>query len=53
MDIVTTGAPDATPVHDALNEVIPLHSVFVSSPVSEMSEGGLSEFVVFELPEML
>ena len=36
--------------HQAGDEIVSLHPVFVRSPIAEMGESRLAEFVVFELP---
>ena len=38
MHIVAVEAGHTAPIHDALNEVVPLHPVLVSRTVSEMHE---------------
>src|SRR6185369_4334013 len=48
--IVTAETADAPPVHQALDEVVPLHPILVTGTVREMREGGLPELVLFELP---
>ena len=50
--VVAIEAGDSTPIHHALHEIIALHSVFVSSAISEVRECSLAEFVFFERPEV-
>src|SRR5665213_2961410 len=53
MRIVATEASDAARIHQAGNEVIALHMIFVRSPIGEMRECRLAEFVLFQLPEII
>ena len=50
--VVATKARDAATVHHALYEIIALHAVFVSGAIREMREGGLAQFVFFQLPKI-
>ena len=50
--VVTGSAGDAVLVHNALHEIIALHPVLVRGSVRKVSEGRLSEGVVFEHPEV-
>ena len=50
MYIMARCTGDALLVHHTLHEVIALHSVFVSGPVSKMSERCLPQCVIFESP---
>ena len=51
--VVTTGAGDAAPIHDALYEIVALHAILVRCTVRKMSEARLAELVLFELPIIL
>lgn len=53
MDIMARVASDSVSVHDALDEVVTLHAVFVRSTVREVVETGLAEGAVLEFPEIL
>ena len=48
--IVTGSTGDAVLIHDALNEVIALHPVFMRSSVREVRERRLTQGDVFEFP---
>ena len=48
--VVAGSAGHAVPVHHALHEVVALHPVLVRGAVGEMSEIGLAQRDVFELP---
>lgn len=48
--VMARGAGYTLAVHHALYKIIALHSVFVSRPVGEMSEGRLPKCVIFEFP---
>ena len=50
MHIMAGRACDTVLVHNALHEVIPLHSVLVCGSVREMGERRLTQGDVFELP---
>ena len=52
VDIMAAETRDAPPVHEALNEVIALHSILVRGPVGKVREGRLSQFVLLQLPEI-
>jgi hypothetical protein len=52
VNVVTTEARDTSRIHDALDEVVPLHPVFVPGGIGKMRERGFSEFVLLELPEV-
>ncbi len=51
--IVATEAGDAATVHDALHEIISLHTIFVGCAVGEMREGGLAELMFLKHPIIL
>ena len=53
MNIVAIETRHAAAIHDALNEVVALHSILVTRPVGEMHEVRFAEFVLLELPEIL
>jgi hypothetical protein len=53
MNIVATEAGNPAPVHNALNEVVPLHAVLMRSPIRKMREGRLAQLVLLELPKIL
>src|SRR5262245_54991126 len=42
-------AGDASPIHDALHEVVALHPVLVGGAFREVHETGIAEFVILEL----
>lgn len=50
--VVAIEAGDSAPVHHALHEIIALHSVFMSSAISEVRECSLAQFVFFERPKV-
>ena len=50
--VVAIEAGDSAPVHHALHKIIALHSVFVSSAISEVRECSLAQFVFFERPKV-
>ena len=50
--IVTTEAGDAARIHQALDEIIPLHSVLVCCPVRKMREGRFSKLVFLQSPKV-
>src|SRR5262249_18334810 len=50
--VMATEAGDSTPVHDTLNKVITLHAILVTGPVGEMHKVGLTQFMLFETPEV-
>src|SRR5207253_7333130 len=52
MNIVAIETLHPAAIHDALNEVIALHSILVTRPVGEMHEIRLTEFVLLQLPEI-
>src|SRR5262249_31087597 len=53
MWIMAGKAGNPTRVHQALNVVIALHSVFVRSAVREVCKAEFAELVFFQLPEVL
>ena len=53
MHVMTTEASDAARIHEAGNEVVALHAILVGSPVGEMRERCLAEFVLFQFPEIV
>jgi hypothetical protein len=52
MNIVATKARDATTVHHALHEIIPLHPVLVTSAVGKMHECCFAQLVLLEPPKI-
>ena len=52
MNVMATETRHPTPVHDALNEIVTLHTIFMAGPVGEMHEIGLAQFVFFKPPEI-
>ena len=52
MNIMAAEAGDAAPIHQALHEIVSLHSILMGCSVREMGEGSLSQFVLFQLPEI-
>ena len=50
--IVATETRDAACVHEALNEIVALHAVLVSSAVGKMREARFAELVLFKLPKI-
>lgn len=50
VDIVTGGTRDAASVHQALHEIIALHTILVGGAVCVVREGGFAEGVLFQLP---
>jgi hypothetical protein len=53
MGIVAAEALHAAVVHDALNKIIPLHSVLVSCSLCEVRERSLAQLVLFQTPEIV
>jgi hypothetical protein len=43
----------ASGIHQALDEVIALHAVFVCGAIGEVGESCLAQFMLFELPEFV
>ena len=52
MRIVATETGDAPSVHEAGDEIIPLHPVLVSGPVREVCESCFPDLVFFQSPEV-
>ena len=52
VNVVATEAAHAVRIHLAGDKIVALHPVLVGGAVREMSEGGLAELVLFELPEI-
>ena len=52
MWIVATETGNAPSVHEAPDEIIPLHPVLVCRPVCEVGEGCPPELVFLQLPEV-
>lgn len=52
MCIVTRGTGDAMAVHEALHEIIALHTILVRRAIREVVESGLTKRAVFESPEI-
>ena len=52
MNIMAAEAGDAAPIHQALHEIVALHSIFMGCSVREMREGRLAQLVLFQLPEI-
>ena len=50
--VVATEAGDAARIHQALDEIIALHAVFVRGAVGKMREAGFAELVLLELPKI-
>src|SRR5580704_12124999 len=50
--IVAIRAGDAARIHQARDEIVPLHAVLVRGPVREVSETKFAELVLLELPEI-
>src|SRR6185437_483214 len=53
VNIVTTGAGDVVPVHDALHKVVALHAVFMGRTIWEIVEGLLAQRVILQFPEVI
>lgn len=51
MRVMTGSAGNTSSKHQALHEIVTLHSILVSSAVSEVSERGFTQLVIFQLPE--
>ena len=43
----------ATGIHDAPDEIVPLHAILVSRGIGEMSETGFAQAMLFETPEIM
>lgn len=52
MGVMTAEALHAVRVHHALDEVIALHTVFVSGAIGEMRKRQFAQLVFFQLPEV-
>src|ERR1700733_2370961 len=50
--IVTTETRYAAGIHQALHEIVALHTVLVGAAVGKMRERGFAELVLLELPEI-
>ena len=50
--IVATETRDAARVHEALNEIVPLHAVLVGGPIGEVREAYFSKLVLLQSPEV-
>ena len=50
--IVATETRDAARVHEALNEIVPLHAVLVRGPVGEVREAHFTKLVLLQSPEV-
>ena len=50
VNVVAIEAANFAMVHRALNEIVPLHAIFVSSEVGKLIEIGCSRLEIFELP---
>src|SRR5581483_2614691 len=53
VNVVATEAGDPMAVHDALDEVVPLHTVLVGGAIGEVVEIGGAQRWLFQLPEIL
>src|SRR5262245_24880937 len=53
MNIMAAEAGDSAPIHQALHEIVALHSIFMGCSVREMSKRRLAQLVLFQLPEIL
>jgi hypothetical protein len=51
--VVAAETRDAARIHQALDEVVPLHPVLVAGCVGKVRERRLTELVLFEFPEVL
>jgi hypothetical protein len=51
--VMTGGARHAMLIHDALDEVVTLHSVLVGGSIGEVGERGLAKSVIFKRPIVL
>jgi hypothetical protein len=51
--VVATEACHAAPIHNALDEVVALHPIFVPGAFREMREACHAQCVVFQFPEIL
>ena len=49
VNVVAGTAHHAPAIHNALDQVVPLHTISVRRAVGEVREGGLAEFGLFEL----
>ena len=52
VDVMAIETTDSATVHEALNEIVPLHPVLVRRAVRKIVEAALAENVIFELPEI-
>jgi len=52
VNVVAIEAGYAAAVHDALDEIVALHTVFVGGAIGKMGEGLFAELVILELPEI-
>jgi hypothetical protein len=53
MRIMATRAFDSSRVHDALNKIIPLHTVFMRSAIGEVGKRRLPKLVLLQPPKIL
>ena len=53
MRVMATEASNPACVHKARNKVIALHPILVGSPIGEMREGRLAEFMLFQFPKFI
>jgi hypothetical protein len=52
MYIVATEAGHTPPIHQALHEIVSLHSVLMAGAVGKMGKRGFAQFVFFEPPKV-
>ena len=52
MRVVATEAGDAPRVHEAVNEIVALHAILMSSPIGEMRKRRLAKFMLLQFPEI-
>src|SRR4051794_28724916 len=50
VDIMAAGTDNAASIHDALNEVVALHAIFVGRSVRKMCERSFAELMRLQLP---
>lgn len=51
--VMAGSASNPSSIHQALDEVIPLHAILVCGAVGKVRESGFTQLVLFQLPEVL
>jgi len=53
VNVVARITGDAATIHDGLDEIVSLHTIFMGGAVGKMRERGFAELVIFKLPVVL